>query len=237
MREGSAPSTSLLPTAAYLEYFEPILQQSDLLFVAFSSEMSATIQNVYAAQEELKEKYPERKFMVVDTLTISYPMSLLVLGAHQLYEQGAPMDEVAQWLMDNRLRANAWFTVDDLVYLKRGGRVSPTSAFVGSMLDIKPILALSRAGKIEAAGKVQGRKKAMRYLADKTAELIENAENQEVYVLHADAEAAANELAAMIKSKVPQVKSVALRMIGPVIGSHCGPGTLCVAFMGKERAL
>jgi DegV family protein with EDD domain len=105
------------------------------------------------------------------------------------------------------------------------------------MLDIKPILALSRAGKIEAAGKVQGRKKAMRYLADKTAELIENAENQEVYVLHADAEAAANELAAMIKSKVPQVKSVALRMIGPVIGSHCGPGTLCVAFMGKERAL
>ena len=237
MREGSAPSTSLLPTAAYLEYFEPILQEKDLLFVAFSSEMSATIQNVYAAQQELKEKYPERKFIVVDTLSICYPMTLLILGAHELYEQGAPMEEVAQWIMDNRLRANAWFIVDDLVYLKRGGRVSSTSAFVGSMLDIKPILALSRAGKIEAAAKVQGRKKAMRHLADKTAELIENAENQDVLVVHADAEASANELAGMIKTKLPQVRSIALNMIGPVIGAHCGPGTLCVAFMGKERPL
>ena len=159
MRAGSKPFTSLLPTPVYLDYFEPILKEKDLLFLAFSSQMSNTFQNVLAAQAELMEKYPQRKFMVVDTLSISLPQSLLIMGAQKLYEKGAPMEEVAQWVMDNRLRSHAWFTVGDLAYLRRGGRISPTSAIVGTMLDIKPILTITKAGKLEAHSRCRAARK------------------------------------------------------------------------------
>lgn len=237
MREGAAPNTSLLPTAVYLDYFEPILKESDLLFVAFSSNMSATIQNVYQAREELLQKYPERRFTVVDTLSICGPMTLLLEKAHDLYKGGASMDEVEQWLLNNRLRAHAFFTVDNLAYLKRGGRISSTSALLGSMLDLKPILVLSREGRIEAESKVQGRKKALRTLVEKMTDHIEDAENQQITILHGDSEEAANELAQLVKNKLPSIGGIRIQMIGPVIGSHCGPGTLCLSFMGKERAL
>ncbi len=237
MREGSAPNTSLLPTPVYVEYFEPILKEKDLLFVAFSSKMSATIENVYAARDELLAKYPERKMIVVDTLSICGPMSILVLKAHKMYEDGATMEEIEQWLLDNRLKAHAWFTVEDLVYLKRGGRISSTSAILGSALNIKPILVLSKEGKIEPESKVQGRKKAMKTLADKVADNIIDPENQELLLMHGDVEDAAEDMAALIRHKVPNIGSIRIQMIGPVIGAHCGPGTLCIAFMGKERAV
>ena len=235
MRAGSKPFTSLLPTPVYIDYFEPILKEKDLLFLAFSSQMSATFQNVLAAQAELKEKYPHRKFMVVDTLSISLPQALLILGAHERYEEGASMEEVAQWVLDNRLKAHAWFTVGDLVYLRRGGRISPTSAIVGTMLDIKPILTLTKAGKLEAFSKVQGRKKAMKALVDKVAEYIENPEDQSVMVFHGDTKDEAEILKAQIRNRLPEIKEIKIQMIGPVIGAHAGPGTLAVCFMGKER--
>lgn len=236
MREGSAPNTSLLPQPVYMEYFEPILKEKDLLFVAFSSQMSATIQNVYAAREELLAKYPQRRFTVVDTLSISAPMTLLLEAAHDRYLAGASMDEVEQFLRDNRLRANAFFTVDNLVYLKRGGRISPTSAFLGTMLDLKPVLTLSRAGRIEAIAKVQGRRKALRTLVEKTAENIEGAEGQEALIVHGDCEQEAAELEHLLRARLPELKAVRVQMVGPVIGAHCGPGVLCIAFMGRERA-
>ncbi len=118
MRQGAVPVTSLLPQPVYEEYFEPILQEGkDILFVAFSSQLSGTIRNIYAAREELLEKYPERKITVVDTLSISAPQTILILKAHALYREGKSMEEVAQWLEENKLKAQAWFTVDDLVYL------------------------------------------------------------------------------------------------------------------------
>lgn len=235
MRKGAVSVTSLLPTAAYLEYFEPILKNSDLLFLAFSSQMSATINNVYQAREELLAKYPQRRFVVVDTLSICTPMALLVLRAHDMYLQGASMEEIEQWVRDNRLKAHAWFTVDDLVYLKRGGRISPTSALMGSMLNIKPILMLGRAGKLEPAGKVQGRKKAMHTLVDRVAENILDTENQDVYIIHADAPKEAEELKQLLLKRIPALRGVQLQLIGAVIGSHCGPGTLGCCFMGRER--
>ncbi len=237
MRKGAAPVTSLLSTAVYLDYFEPILKESDLLFVAFSSQMSATINNIYEAREILLEKYPDRRFTVCDTLSISGPMTLLILGAHELYENGASMDEVEQWIRDNRMRAHAYLTVDDLVYLKRGGRISSTSAVFGTMLDIKPILVLGRGGKIEPAEKVQGRKKALKTIVERTAENIENPESQTVVILHADIEEEAARLADMLKARIPTLRDVRLQMIGPVIGAHCGPGTLATVFMGCERKL
>lgn len=237
MRAGASTGTSLLPEADYLEYFEPILKEKDLLFVAFSSNMSATLQNVRSAREKLLAKYPERKFMIVDTLSISAPMTLLIVGAHDLYEQGKSMEEVAQWIEDNKMRAQAWFTVDDLTYLKRGGRISSTSAFFGSVLDIKPILVMGRGGKIDPADKVQGRKKAMRYLVDKTAELIENPEDQELVIMHADVMPDAEKLRDMLMLKIPSIKAIRIQMVGPVIGAHCGPGTMAICFMGKERSI
>lgn len=236
MRAGATPSTSLLPTAAYLEYFESILKEGkDLLFLAFSSKMSATFTNVLEAQSELKQQYPERKFIVVDTLSISYPQTVLIKRAHTMYEQGASMEEIEQWVLDNRTRCQVWFTVDDLVYLRRGGRVSPTSAIFGTMLNIKPLLTMTQQGKLEAFGKVQGAKKAMKALVDKTAENIEHPEDQEVIIMHADAQENAELLRSMLLQKVPNIKQASICMIGPVIGAHAGPGTLAITFMGKER--
>lgn len=236
MRAGAKPFTSLLPKEAYLEYFEPILQESDLLFLAFSSQMSATFQNVLAAQEELQAKYPNRRFVVVDTLSISAPQALLILGAHQLYEQGASMDDVAQWVMDNRLKAQAWFTVGDLAYLRRGGRISATSAVMGTMLDIKPILAISKIGKLEAYTKVQGRKKAMRTLVEKTVEHIGDSAGKTIIILHGDVRDEAETLKNQLKNRLSGLGEIKIVMIGPVIGAHAGPGTLAICFIGNERS-
>ena len=237
MRAGAAPSTCCLSKDNYLEYFEPILESGkDILFVSFSSQMSATLNFVYEAREELLGKYPDRKMIVVDTLSISGPMTLLLLGAHDLYQQGASMEEVEQWLRDNRMKAHAYFTVDDLKYLRRGGRISALSAVFGTVLDIKPIICMSKAGKLEAAEKAQGRKKAIRTLVERTAENIENPEEQTLIILHGDCQDEANRLADMLRAKIPGVKDIRIQMIGPVIGAHCGPGTLACCFMGKERA-
>lgn len=236
MRNGATPVTSLLPTAAYLEYFEPVLEKSDLLFVAFSSKMSATFLNVIEAREELVKKYPQRRFIVVDTLSISFPMALLVKQAYALYEKGAGIEEVEAWLLSNRSRAQVFVTVDDLVYLRRGGRISSTSAMVGSMLNIKPILTLTKNGKLEPLTKVQGAKKAMKFIVESTCANIEDPQGQEIMVFHGDALKEAEVLKAMLQTKIPQADNISIHLIGPVIGSHAGPGTLGVCFMGKERA-
>ena len=238
MRKGVAPVTSLLPTAAYLEYFEPILAEGrDILFIAFSSKMSSTINNIYAAREELKEKYPDRRILVVDTLTISAPMTLLLHKAYRMYEEGRSMDEIAAWVDATKLHTHAWLTVDDLKYLKRGGRISSIAATMGTMLDLKPVIILNKEGGMTAVDKIRGRKAALRYLADKTAEFIENPETQELIILHADAKEDADRLEALIRERVPNLGGVTQYFVGPVIGAHCGPGTVASCFIGKERPI
>lgn len=237
MRAGASPVTSLLPTPDYITYFEPILMKSDLLFIAFSSQLSATIQNIYAAREELLAKYPERKFIVVDTLSISAPQTNLILSAHALYREGKSMEEVAQWVEDNKMRSQAWFTVDDLKYLKRGGRISGAAAFFGTMLSLKPIVVMGKGGKIAPAEKVQGRQKALRTIAERTAQNIENPEKQTMIIMHADAPEDAARLEQLIRQLVPNIGGIMTIFVGPVIGTHCGPGTVASCFMGKERTI
>ena len=145
------------------------------------------------------------------------------------------MEEVEQWIRDNRLRAHAYFTVEDLKYLRRGGRISSASAMMGTVLDIKPIITMSRAGKLEPQEKVQGRKKALRTVVDRTVENIEDPENQTLILLHADASAEAERVAEMLRQRIPAIRDIRIQMVGPVIGAHCGPGTIAVCFMGKER--
>ena len=126
-------------------------------------------------------------------------------------------------------------TVDSLTYLKRGGRLSPTSAFFGTMLDLKPIIVMGKSGKMDAADKVQGRKKAIRALVERTADLIEDPAGQTLIIMHADAPEDAQRLAEMLRARIPELKNIRIVMVGPVIGAHCGPGTLASAFMGKPR--
>lgn len=234
MRAGAQPVTSALNEETYLDYFEPILKEKDLLFLAFSSQLSCTIQAIYSAREKLLKKYPERKFIVVDTLSISAPQTLLVLKAYELYSAGKPMEEVAAWVEENKLRAQAWFTVDDLKYLKRGGRVSPAAAAIGTLLDLKPILIETCEGKLAAADKVRGRRKAMNYIVDKSVENIVDQTESIGIILNADAPEDAARLKAMLLEKLPNM-TIRIENVGPVIGAHAGPGTLAFCFLGKKR--
>ena len=236
MRAGSVPVTSCLSKLNYLEIFEPYLAEGkDILYIAFSSNMSATLQYAREAWGDLAVRYPGRKLVISDTLTISAPMWLLVVEAHKLYENGASMEEVDRFVQENRMKVQAWLTVDDLIYLKRGGRLSPTSAFFGTILDIKPIITIGRGGKMDAVEKTKGRKKAIQMIIDRTCENIDDPNGKTVVIMHADAEEDAQRVSGKLQAKLPGLKEIRIQMIGPVIGAHAGPGTLAVAFFGKER--
>ncbi len=236
IRNGATAVTSALNKEAYLEYFEPILREKDLLFLAFSSQMSGTIVSLRAAVDELLKKYPERKCIVVDTMSISCPMAILVLKAHEMYRAGKSMEEVAAWVEQNRFRANAILTVDDLKYLKRGGRLSATSAVLGTMLDLKPIVMIGRNGKMVSTDKVRGRKKAINYIVEKSVPAVEDQKEALGFVLHADCPEDAQTLYGMLHEKLPEME-IRIAPVGPVIGAHCGPGTLAFCFLGKERTV
>ena len=237
MRAGATPTTSALNEEVYHEYFEPILASGrDLLFIAFSSQLSATIQAVYATQKDLLGKYPGRKFVVVDTLSISAPQAILVLKAHEMYRAGKPLEDVARWLEDNKLRAQAWFTVDDLKYLRRGGRVSPAAAAIGTMIDLKPILVESLEGKLAPIAKMRGRRKAVSYIIDQAMENVVDQKEAMGIILHGDCLEDAEALRAQLLEKLPEM-DILIRPIGPVIGAHAGPGTLAFCFLGKRRPI
>ena len=234
MRAGATPVTSALNEAAYLDYFEPILQEGkDILFVAFSSKLSCTLQSAASAREKLLEKYPDRKITIVDTLRISGPMTLLVLKAHEMYRAGKSMEEVAGWLESNKLRAQAYFIVDALKYLKRGGRISATAATVGSMLDLKPIIVEAADGSLQAGDKIRGRKKAIAHIVDQTVAAQPDPEESPIIVLNADSRDDAERTKAMLEQKIPGA-NVLIENVGPVIGAHAGPGTIAICFIGKE---
>ncbi len=237
MRQGASPVTSALNEADYLEYFDPILKESDLLFIAFSSKLSSTIVAARSAREKLLKKYPERKFFLIDTLSISTAQALLVLKAKKMADAGAPIEEVADWVEKNKLRAQAFFTVEDLKYLKRGGRVSPAAAAFGTMLDIKPVLCESKEGTLIPVEKVRGRKKAISALVDHLTDCLPDPAESPAIIIHADIPDDAERLKELILQKVPEL-DIIISTIGPVIGAHTGPGTLGITWIGtKERVL
>ena len=234
MRSGATPVTSALNEEAYLEYFEPILREGkDLLFIAFSSKLSCTLQAVHSAREKLLEKYPGRKITVVDTLRISGPMALLVLKAHEMYRAGKSMEEIAGWLEENKLRSQAYFIVDDLKYLKRGGRISAAAATVGTMLDLKPIITEAPDGTLTAADKVRGRKRALAYIVDKMLEFAPDPAESPILILNADSHEDAERAKALVEQKLPGA-NIRIENVGPVIGAHAGPGTIAVCFIGTK---
>ena len=160
-------------------------------------------------------------------------MTLLVLKAHEMYRAGRPMEEVAAWVEENKLRCNAYFTVDDLKYLQRGGRISAAAATIGTLLDLKPIITEGRDGSLQSADKVRGRKKALATLVEKMTEFDPDPAESPIIVLHADAEEDAERLKNMVLQKLPDAQ-VYIEPIGPVIGAHCGPGTVALCYIGRK---
>lgn len=235
LRSGETATTSAVNMGTFIETAEPFLKNGkDVLFLAFSSGLSNTCNACMLAVNDLSEKYPERKIRAADTLAASMGQGLLVYYAAKMRLDGKDMDEVYNWVTDNRLRACHWFTVDDLNHLKRGGRISSATALVGTMLGIKPVLHVDDEGHLINVGKVRGRQASLKALVDKMEELVEAPQEQVVFISHGDCEDDAKAVAQMIRQRM-QIKDIYIHFIGPVIGTHAGPGTVALFFLGNKR--
>ena len=235
LRGGEMATTAAVNMDQYLTMLEPVLQAGkDVLVLAFSSGLSATYDSARLAGEELREKYPERKLFVVDTLCASMGEGLLVWHAGQLKKQGKTIEEVRDWAEENKLHLCHQFTVDDLHFLKRGGRISATTAAVGSMLKIKPVLLVNNEGKLVNIGKARGRKASLNTLVDRMEATAVNPAEQTVFISHGDSLEDAQYVARLVSERMG-VKDIRINYVGPVIGAHSGPGTLALFYLGTER--
>ena len=235
LRQGEAATTAALNVAEYTEALEPLLQAGhDVLILAFSSGLSTTFNSSSIAVEELREKYPERKLYTVDTLCASLGQGLLVYLAAQERAKGKSIEEVRQWAEDHKLSICHQFTVDDLHFLKRGGRVSAATAVVGSMLQIKPVLHVDNEGHLINIAKARGRHASLKALVDKMEQTAVNPADQMVFISHGDCLEDAQAVAEMVKARFG-VSQGYLNQIGPVIGAHSGPGTVALFYIGTER--
>ena len=237
MRNGSMPTTAQVNPENAKALLEPYLKEGkDILHIAFSSGLSGTYNSSRIAAEELMEEYPDRKIIVVDSLSASLGQGLLVWLAQQKKELGQTLEDVADWVEKNKLKMVHLFTVDDLNHLYRGGRVSRTTAIVGSMLNIKPVLHVDNEGKLTAIGKVRGRKKALQELIKLMDEKIGifGADCDTIFISHGDCEQDAQYVAAKVKEKY-NIKNIIINQVGATIGAHSGPGTMALFFVGDVR--
>lgn len=219
----------------YLEYFEPVLKRGeDIYYVTFSHQMSGTFGAMKSAIAKLKEQYPDREIRFKDSKTISLGSGFVTYYAALKYRDGATMDELDAYLDELIPHTATYFVVDDLTYLYRGGRVSGVSKVMGNLLGIKPILYFNEEGKILNINKVKGFKKALATLRDYMKAKGSELDKYKVFVLHADCEKTAAEFVESIKKEFGNL-DVVLQPVGPVIGSHCGPGTVGLIFHAKER--
>ena len=235
MRAGEVATTSAVNPQGWGGVIEPVLAEGqDALVMTFSSGLSTTYQSAVIAASELSEKYPDRKIRVVDTLCASLGQGLLVWYACQKRDAGMGFEELADWCENNKLNLCHWFTVDDLMFLKRGGRVSAATALVGTMLQIKPVLHVDDEGHLINMAKARGRKASIEALAKKVGETGLPGENDTVFISHGDCIEDVEILEAILKEKYG-VKNVFTYYVGAVIGSHAGPGTLALFFLGSKR--
>lgn len=232
--EQTAKTVAANPDELERVFTEIIESGSDILYMAFSSGLSSTYSNGVIAAKITEEKFPEAKITVIDTLCASMGQGLLVYYAAKEKAKGKTIDEVASFVEDNKLRLCHWFTVDDLNHLKRGGRLSPGKALLGSVLGIKPVLHVDNEGHLVNVSKARGRKAAVQSLLEHLKDSCINAEEQTVFISHGDCKEDAESLAKMVKAAVCP-KRIEIGYIGPVIGAHSGPGTLAVFFLGDNR--
>lgn len=235
LRAGEVATTAALNLEDAKGVFEPILKEGkDVLMLAFSSGLSSSCQACLLAAGELAEEYPNRKIYVVDTLCASRGQGLLVYHTVMKKRAGATIEEARDFAENNKLHLCHWFTVDDLMFLKRGGRVSATAAALGTMLSIKPVLHVDNEGHLINISKSRGRKSSIKAMVDKAAELAIDPGSQTMFICHGDCLEEAEQLAQMVKERFG-TKDIRIGYTGTVIGAHSGPGTLALFFLGSER--
>ena len=236
VRAGNVPKTQALNPEDYKKFLTPYFEKGeDILYVSFSHKLSGTFQSLDLALKELKERFPERKCMVFNSNSISLGAGIQAEEAAKLWNKGASDEEILSFLQTFTDRVCVYFTVDDLMHLKRGGRCSGLAAVAGTVLGLKPMLTIGADGGLTVLAKISGRKKAIRTLAEKVAAELAD-EECSVYVVDADCPAEGDWLRDLILEKRPNAK-VVRQIVGPVIGSHCGPGTLGVIFVGEKRPI
>lgn len=235
LRHGKMSSSSQINQQQMVDWVSPFLENGeDVLYLAFSSGLSGTYQSARLAQEELRERFPDRTFTVVDSLCASMGEGLLAYYAAAMRQKGCTLEETAAWLEENKLKLCHWFTVDDLHHLKRGGRVSPATAVVGTMLNIKPVLHVDDNGHLIPMEKVRGRRQSLEALVRHMKETVENPEEQMIFISHGDCPQDAEYVAGRIRETMT-VRDIRIHTIGPVIGTHSGPGTVALFFLGSHR--
>lgn len=235
IRAGKLATTSAVNVGQFQDAMRRVLESGrDIVCVCFSSALSTTYQSAVIAAEDLRAEFPEAEIHVVDSLSASLGQGLLLYLAVEQKRKGLTAAELAKWVEDNRLTVCHWFTVDDLNFLKRGGRVSATTALLGTMLSIKPIMHTSDEGKLVPVSKARGRKAAIAALLDKIEALGIHPEKQTMFICHADCEEDAKAVAKTIQDRFG-TPTVHINYIGPVIGSHTGPNTMGIFFVGTQR--
>ena len=234
IRQGEMPTTAAVNPEAWANAMESALAEGkDVLCITFTSALSTTHQSAVIGAEDLREKYPQRKIIVIDSLCAALGQGLLVHKACEKRDQGYSLEELAAWVEENKRKLCHWVTVDDLNHLKRGGRISAATALVGGMLNIKPIIHVDDGGRLATVGKCRGRKAAMELLANKLAS--DGTDIETIFIAHGDCPQDAAALEKLCRAKCPGVKNVLTGYVGGVIGAHTGPGVLVVFFLGKHR--
>ena len=235
LRQGEHTSTSQVNIHTFEEMFEKYVQEGyAIIYIGLASVLSGTVNSAIVARANLLEKYPQADISVIDSKSASLGEGLLVTKACEMIKNGCDKEEIVKWVESNCSKVIHAITVDDLNFLKRGGRISATTAVIGGMLGIKPSIKLDNEGKVIPGAKLKGNKNALKYLANQVVEKGVDLENQTVFICHADVEENAKLLKEMILEKV-KVKNVVINYIGTVIGTHGGPGAMAVMFLGTER--
>ena len=228
-REGKELKTSAVNTATFEEKMEKLLEEGkDVLYLGFSSGLSTTYNSGESAARELREKYPDRKIYTVDTLAASLGQGMIIYYAAKKKEAGATIEEVRDFVEGEKLHMCHWFTVNDLDYLKRGGRISAATAAIGTMLSIKPVMHMA------AVGKARGRKASLKALVDSMEATMLPGRNETIFICHGDCIEDAEYLANLVRERTG-VQDIVINYVGPVIGAHSGPGTIALFFWGSER--
>lgn len=235
LRGGANVKTSAVNVEAFKAAYRPYLEQgTDILYIGFSSGLSGTYSASHIAAEEMMEEFPARKIITVDSLCASLGQGMLVYYTAKKRLEGASLEEAAAYAENTKMRVCHWFTVDDLFFLKRGGRLSATTALLGSALGIKPVLHVDDEGHLINVSKVRGRKNSIQALAEKPAQTGIDIAKQTLFIVHGDCLEDAELLAKLLREKYG-VKEIIINYVGPVIGAHSGPGTLAVFYFGTER--
>ena len=235
LKEGEYPTTSQVNVFKFMQKFKELIKENrPIIYIGMSSGLSGTVNTAKLSSDAIMDEYKDADITVIDTKCSSIGEGLLVYQACNMAKKGSSKEEIITWVEENMVKVNHWFIVQDLKYLKRGGRISSTSAIIGTILNIKPIVYIMKDGTLKNIIKIRGKKKAERYLLDKFKELNENPENSTVAITHADCLEDAHHLEKLLKNEF-NVKETIINYLGIGMGTHCGRGMLSLCFIGKTR--